>query len=96
MSVGDPGVVESLGRFVEPRSLYLKQLEERCSEEAVRAVATESQIHGPRDATWKRLSATFSPLPEWPDPEAAPWSGWADWVVEFESPASSEAAGKAW
>ena len=90
MSVGEPGVIESLGRFVQPRSLYLKQLEERCGQEAVRAVATKSQIHDLPSATWKRLSTTFSPLPEWLDPAEAPWPGWEDWGAKFDASASTD------
>jgi len=84
MSVGEPGVVESLGRFVEPRSLYLKQLEERLGEEAVCAVATDTQLSEKHGVVWKQLSDALSAVPEWPDPEEAPWPGWEKWIAEFE------------
>lgn len=82
-SVGEPGVIESSGRFVEPRSLYLQQLEERLGEDAVRAVATKAQRSGPRGAVWRSLSSTFSTLPEWEDPAQAPWPEWEAWMPEF-------------
>jgi hypothetical protein len=82
-AVGQLGIIESLGRFVEPRSLYLKQLEERLGEDAVRTITTEAQRSGPRGAMWRSLSNTFSILPEWEDPDAAPWSGWREWTPEF-------------
>ena len=83
-AVGELGVPESLGRFVSPQSLYLAQLEERLGSDAVRGVATTSQLDSSRGVTWRRLSQRYSSLPEWPDPEAAPWPEWKDWVPEFK------------
>ena len=40
----EPGHLESLDRHVTPRSLYLTQLRERLGDQAVRNVATASQI----------------------------------------------------
>ena len=40
----EPGHMESLDRHVSPRSLYLTQLRERLGDQAVRNVATSSQL----------------------------------------------------
>lgn len=82
-AVGGLGVTESLGRFLDPRSLYLRQLEERLGDGAVRAVATKAQRSDPRGAVWRSLSNTFSTLPAWEDPAQAPWPGWEEWTPEF-------------
>jgi hypothetical protein len=94
-SVGKPGVVESLGQYVEPRSLYLAQLAERLGEDAMRAVATRTQIRGRRNDTWDRLSDSFSSFPEWADPDEAPWQGWEEWIAKFEPTGGAEGLDRA-
>ena len=88
--LGELGVVESDGRFVKPRSLYLAQLRERLGEEAVRAIAIRKQIEGPHGAIWQGLIKQFANLPEYADPEKAPWRGYEDWVPGFDRPAGAE------
>lgn len=87
-SLGEVGIIESDGRFVDPRSLTLAQLRDRLGEDAVRAVATARQIEGTRGAVWLDLIAKYSYLPEWADPDAAPWPGLEAWVPAFDGPAS--------
>jgi hypothetical protein len=82
-AIGVVGWIESRGRFVEPRSLYLAQLGDRLGEDALRAIATGGQIGGPRGATWRELIERFSYLPVWPDPDEAPWAGLETWTVDF-------------
>jgi hypothetical protein len=43
---GEPGIWESQGAFVQPRSLYLKQLEDRLGAQAVDAVTIPEQLSG--------------------------------------------------
>ncbi len=88
---GEVGRVESPGRFVAPRSLYLAQLRDRLGAKAVRAVATRRQIDGPRGSVWLDLAETFAPLPVYADPDAAPWDGLETWVPAFDAPAAAEA-----
>jgi len=42
----EPGIYESHGKPVKPRSLYLKQLEDRLGGQAVKNVTTEAQRAG--------------------------------------------------
>ena len=51
------GYWESVGTHVTPRSLYLRQLEDRLGPRAVRNVATASQLEG---AIWDELKARLS------------------------------------
>jgi len=53
----DPGYYESHGVHVEPRSLYLKQLEQRLGSDAVKNVTTEAQRKG---TIYKVLKEQFS------------------------------------
>jgi len=48
------GILESVGRVVSPRSLYLQQLRDRLGEQAVNNVTTEAQRTG---RIWNQLSA---------------------------------------
>jgi hypothetical protein len=48
------GILESVGRAVSPRSLYLQQLRDRLGEQAVNNVTTEAQRKG---RIWNQLSA---------------------------------------
>ncbi|MBN2451956.1 MAG: hypothetical protein JXR77_16335 [Lentisphaeria bacterium] len=93
-ALGEVGLVESDGRFVEPRSLYLAQLRDRLGPEAVANVATAPQIGGPRGAVWQELIAAFAGFPEWPDPDQAPWPGYERWLPEFTPPAARAGHGK--
>jgi hypothetical protein len=86
---GEVGRVESSGRFVAPRSLYLAQLRERRGEAAIRAVATSAQLEGPRGAVWLDLVETFAPLPVYADPDRAPWDGFERWVPQFAPSAAA-------
>jgi hypothetical protein len=85
-SLGVAGTIESPNRFVRPRSLYLAQLRERLGEGAVLSVATRKQLSGLNGPVWLELIARFSGLPEYEDPDEAPWPGFADWVPTFEMP----------
>ncbi|MBL8993046.1 MAG: hypothetical protein JNM63_06870 [Spirochaetia bacterium] len=78
---GEEGFIESDNRFVEPRSLYLGQLEDRLGPNAVRAVAIEKQLSGKLGQIWLDLIETFSALPVYEDPEKAPWKGWENWKI---------------
>lgn len=84
--MGELGIVESTNRFVEPRSLYLAQLRNRLGEDAVRNVATMKQIEAPHGTVWQNLIERFATLPEYADPEKAPWKGYDHWVPEFDQP----------
>lgn len=83
---GEEGLIESDNCFVDPRSLYLAQLEDRLGAGALRAVATKEQLSGNRGAVWLELIKRFSALPVYEDPERAPWSGFENWKSSFDVP----------
>lgn len=80
---GTLGSVDSSGKYLLPRSLYLAQLHDRLGANAVKAVATKSQIAGAGGIVWKELATAYSELPLYADPDTAPWPGLENWVVRY-------------
>jgi hypothetical protein len=87
---GTLGSVESSGKYLLPRSLYLAQLHDRLGANAVSAVATKSQIAEARGIVWKELAAAYSELPLYVDPDTAPWPGLENWVVRYPDHGADE------
>ncbi len=89
-SLGETGHIEARNRFVQPRSLYLAQLRDRLGDAALLAITSPLQRSDQRGAVWMDLIAKYSHFPHWLDPDKAPWPGYEEWLVIYESQQVSE------
>jgi uncharacterized repeat protein (TIGR02543 family) len=69
---GEAATVESVGSFVEPRSLYLGQLKDRLGQSAVdNIVSPEQRISC--QAVWNKMTNQYQSIPEFGDPKNLSW-----------------------
>lgn len=69
---GEAAIVESVGSFVEPRSLYLAQLKDRLGESAVdNIVSPEQRISCQK--VWDKMKNKYQSIPEFGDPNDLSW-----------------------
>ncbi len=71
-NLGDTAYVESVGTFVDPRSLYLAQLKDRLGDSVVAEIATANQ-YASRRATWDHMLDQYQHIPEFGDPKELEW-----------------------
>jgi hypothetical protein len=70
--LGEAATVESVGSFVEPRSLYLAQLKDRLGQSAVdNIVSPEQRISC--QAVWTKMKNQYDAYPQFGDPKDLSW-----------------------
>ncbi len=67
-----PAYIESVGAFVQPRSLYLAQLRERLGDKAVESIMTSAQSVSCQ-AVWATLIDKYSSIAEFGNPADLSW-----------------------
>ena len=80
-SFADTAHLESVGTFVDPRSLYLAQLKDRSGDTAVAKIASAEQYISCQ-AAWKTMLDQYQDIPHWGNPKDLDWLPKADYFCK--------------
>lgn len=68
----DKAQLESVGTFVDPRSLYLARIKDRSGDTAVAKTASADEYIS-RQAAWETIPDQYQDIPHWGDPNNLYW-----------------------